>query len=76
MNPTDLPDLSKPKFVKSNRGKTKIYRPKFSEKPEKHLKLVFLESHYLTWNFLISFFRDRLLTGGEKNGGEPETGPV
>ena len=24
MNPTDLPELSKPKFSKSNRGKTKI----------------------------------------------------
>ena len=24
MNPTDLPDLSKPKFVISNRGKTKF----------------------------------------------------
>ena len=29
MNPTDLPDLSKPKCSRSNRRKTKIYRPKF-----------------------------------------------
>ena len=27
MNPTDLPDLSKPKFLRSNRRKTKNFRP-------------------------------------------------
>ena len=32
MNPTDLPDLSKPKCSRSNRRKTNIYRPKFQKK--------------------------------------------
>ena len=31
MNPTDLPDLSKPKCSRSNRRKTKIYRPKIEK---------------------------------------------
>ena len=36
-NPTDLPDLSKPFFSRSNRGKTQVYKPKFGEQSEKTL---------------------------------------
>ena len=40
MNPRDLPDLSKPKFSKSNRRKTKIYIPTFRKKSNKSRRLL------------------------------------
>ena len=39
MNPTDLPDLSEPKCLKSNR-ETKIWIPKLLEKTEKQIGIL------------------------------------
>ena len=49
--PFNLPDLSKPKCSRSNRGKTKIGRPKSQEKSEKRSRVLTVE-HISYYSFL------------------------
>ena len=55
--PTILPELSKPNFLKSKRGKTKIYRPKFRKKsPEPPRLLNFERSWGEVWGRFLEDF--------------------
>ena len=57
-NPADLPDVSKPAFSRSNRRKTKIYRPKYRKNLHDY---ELLRTFFLTPCVRFCFFNCKLL---------------